>query len=97
MIFHAAKAAAAATAMNQTASIALEPEGRTLAVLAFNGAKRHRDSVPRHRLTGLVAVWKRRLRCSRSRNQEPGAVCAPVCSNRNLSAQATKGRNISWS
>src|SRR5271170_3159561 len=97
MIFQAANTAAAATAINQTASIALELEGRTLAVLSPNGAKRDRESVRSIRLTGLITVWKRRLRCSKLRNQEPGAVCAPVCSKRNLSAHATSGRNISWS
>src|SRR5262245_40860675 len=97
MILQAANTAAAVTAMDQATALALEPEGRTLAATALHGATRDRERVRNRRPAGAVTAPKRRLRCSRSRNQEPGAVCAPVCSKRNLSAQATSGRNISWS
>src|SRR6266852_7312431 len=38
-----------------------------------------------------------RVRRNRSSIQDVGAVAEAVCSNRNLSAQATTGRNSSWS
>src|SRR5215469_13888210 len=97
MIFHAAKAAAVTTVANQMASIAVEWDWRALAVLSRNGAKRDRERLRKKRRAGAVTVPKRRLLCSKSRNQESGTVWAPVCSQRNLSAQATSGRNISWS
>jgi hypothetical protein len=38
-----------------------------------------------------------RVRRNRSSIQEVGAVAEAVCSKRNLSAQATTGRNSNWS
>jgi hypothetical protein len=71
--------------------------GRAVASPSCNGTKRCRVSARSSRLPGIVAVWRSRLRCSSSRNHDLGAVCAPVCSKRNSSAQSSSGRNINWS
>src|ERR1700720_2485935 len=46
---------------------------------------------------GYVSARKARVRRNMSSIQDVGAVAEAVCSNRNLSAQATTGRNITWS
>jgi hypothetical protein len=74
MIFHAAKVADATTAMNQRRSTIVELEGRAPDTSPRNGAKRCRAKARSIMLPGLVRVRKRRLRWSKSRNQELGAV-----------------------
>ena len=46
---------------------------------------------------GTDSARKARVRRNRSSIQESGALAEAVCSKRNLSAQATTGRNSNWS
>src|SRR6267142_6200830 len=46
---------------------------------------------------GYVSARKARVRRNRSSIQDVGTLAEAVCSNRNLSAQATTGRNSNWS
>src|ERR1700730_3732234 len=77
MIFQAAKTAIAATATNQTTSVIAELDSRTPEIPPRSGAKRCRARARSRRLPGLATVPSRRLRWSRSRNQDSGTVCAP--------------------
>src|SRR6266403_510701 len=83
---------------SQTASTMRDGRGLRDAVLNRLGSAMCKFETAFFRAAkGYVNARKARVRRNRSSIQDVGAVAEAVCSNRNLSAHATTGRNSNWS